>query len=187
MRTPIELHRLDVPSWSLWLVAGICFGPLILVWFLGVLLVPVWVGLIIAGVSAPEHFSHESHEAIWPSVSAIAYVFAGGIGLAGLLRVLTLPRERPKRHRVYTIGIVAVGLAALLLFDLPSLNGVLADFLEGGNTTAFLVYVGLPFTGAAWLLVTSWPFLLAGPVEPGRERRERTVKREHRDDWRLDA
>jgi len=79
MRTPIELHRLDVPSWSLWLVAGICFGPLILVWLLGVLL------------------------------------------------------------------------------------------------------------GAAWLLLESWRFLLAGAVRPDRERRERTVKRERRDDWRLDA
>jgi hypothetical protein len=37
-----------------------------------------------------------------------------------------------------------------------------------------------------WLLAKSWRFLLARSVRPDVERRSR-LRREHRDDWRLDA
>jgi hypothetical protein len=184
MRFANEGSRSDVPGWSLWLVAAVCFGPLLLIWMLGVLLVPVWVGLVIVQLVRPEQFAHESPEALWSPVSAIAYVVGGGIGLAGLLRVLTLPRERPKRHRVYTIGIVAVGLAALLAFVLPTLAGDFVELLRGENVAAFLVYVGLPLIGATWVLASSWRFLVASPDD---DRRHPKNSRARDDGWRLDA
>lgn len=184
MRSAIGHRRTDVPRWLLWLVAVVCFGPLLVVWWFGALLVPIWVVLLAAEIAQPERFAHEPPEALWSAASAIACVVGGGIGLAGLLRVLTV-RERPRRHRVFTLGAVAVGLAALLLFEIPTLRGDLSDLRDGENIAGFLFSFGLPLIGTAWLLATSWRFLLAsrGPESGQRPR----IRREHFDDWRLDA
>jgi hypothetical protein len=82
-----------------------------------------------------------------------------------MLRALTLPRrERPRRHRVFTIGMVAIGLTGLALFDLPFI-GSFADVsgvADGAPLVrALAIYFLLPFGGAAWLLAKSWKFLVA--------------------------
>jgi hypothetical protein len=152
----------DVPIWSLWVVALVCFAPVTALWLLGVLVAPFWVSMIAVLLTNPERFAADSAEALWGSIAALTYVVAGFVGLLGLLRVLTLPRrERPRRHRFFTIGMVAVGLAALLGFSYPI--GV-ADLADGRDLVGLIVIVALPFIGAAWLLVKSWRFLLAGPA-----------------------
>lgn len=152
----------DVPRWWLWLVAMVCFGPLAGVLFLGVLILPMWIGMLVALLAEPERFAHDPSVTIWVFVWPIGLVISGLCGLVGLVRVLSLPRpERPKSHRVFTIAMVAVGITALLIFDLPIAVGLLTDFSEGVPVGAIAVYIVLPFAGAAWLLSKSWKFLIA--------------------------
>jgi hypothetical protein len=125
-----------------------------LMWSLGVLLLPLWVAMMAAQLTWPERFADDS-ATIWHVALPIGCVLGGLIGLIGLVRVLTLSRrERPKSHRIFTVGMVAVGLAALVAFNGP------LDFSEGIDVPTIL-FVLLPFMGTAWLLFTSRKFLLA--------------------------
>ena len=187
MRVSNESDRRAAAPWSLWLVSVVCFGPLALLWFLGVVMLPLWVAMLAVQLAEPERFAHDSAP-IWAGVSPIAYVCAGFIGLVGLVRVLTLPRrERPKSHRYFTIAMVAVGLAAVLIFEFPWFTGDPVDFIEPANLAAFLVYFALPVTGTVWLLAKSWRFLLAAPGRAHVAMARSRITHERRDDWRLDA
>lgn len=179
----------DVPRWALWLVAVVCFGPLTLMWLLGLLYVWFWVAMIAVRLAEPERFAQDPSVAIWDVAWPVGWWVTGGlIGLVGLVRVLTLSRrERPKSHRVFTIGMVTVGLTTLLIFDLPMIADPTPAFSDALSLVGPVVYAVLPFTGAAWLLAKSWTFLLAASVRPGVESRGSTIRRERRDDWRLDA
>lgn len=184
MRVDSESDRPDVPRWLLWLVAMVCFGPLTLTWLLGVLLLPFWTGMLVALLEEPERFAHDPSATVWVVALPIGLVIGGLIGLIGVVRVLTLSRrERPKSHRFFTMGMVAVGLfTALMAFNQPFGEGGILDLSEVISVGG-LVFVVLPLTGAAWLLAKSWRFLLADPV-----RTDGSMKRrERRDDWRLDA
>jgi len=156
----MQLHAdpRDESRSHLWVVAFVCFGPLTLTWLLGLLMTPMWIGMLIALLAKPERFAHDPGATPGVVGLPIGLVIAGLIGLVGLVRVLTLPPERPESHRLYTIGMVAVGLAALLVFH----------FADGGSaplaevlTVSGVLYLVLPLTGAAWLLARSWRFLLA--------------------------
>jgi len=183
MRSANETDLDDVPRWALWLVAVVCFGPLTFMWLLGVLYVAFLAAILAAH---PECLPVELSEFIWDLVRPIAQVIGGLIGLVGLVRVLTLSRrERPKSHRIFTIGMVVIGLLTALFFQQPFDEGGMPDVSELVSVVG-LAYLVLPFAGAAWLLTKSRPFLLAASVRTGVESRPR-VKRERRDDWRLDA
>ena len=179
--------RRQMPRWALWLVAVVCFGPLTLMWLLGVLYLWFWIAVISARLADPERFAPDPSVSIWDVAWPVGWWVIGGfIGLVGVVRVLTLSRRGPpKSHRVFTIGMVAIGVITLLSFHWPLVGAELSDF-------AYLISVGgltytvLPFAGAAWVLAKSWRFLLARSVRPDVERRSR-LRREHRDDWRLDA
>lgn len=154
----------DASNGSLWLVALVCFGPLTFTLLLGVLALPLWLAMLADLLVRPEAHAHDPGATLPHVAVPIAYVLSGLVGLAGLFRVLTLPRDqRPRRHRVFTIGMVAVGLTALLIFDLPQFADVIADFPAEIFSAATLVYVVLPFTGAVWMLSTTWRVLFAGP------------------------
>ena len=186
MRIVSESDRREMPRWALWLVAVVCFGPLTLTWLLGVLLLPFWIGMLRVLILEPEHFAHDPSANVWVVALPIGLVIGGLIGLVGLVRVLTVSRrERPKSHRLFTIGMVAVGLVTMLVFNQPFVGGI--SELSGVVSSGSLVYLVLPFTGAAWLLAKSWQFLLAASVRPDVASRGSTIRRERRDDWRLDA
>ena len=182
MRVDSESDRPDVPRWALWLVAVVCFVPLTLMWLLGLLYVLLWIGMM------PERLTHDPSATIWDVAWPVGWWVLGGfIGLVGLVRVLTLSRrEPPKSHRLFTIGMVAVGLLTLLSFHWPLVGAEFSDFVYlisvGG-----LTYTVLPFAGAAWLLAKSWRYLLAAPVGADVAMRGSKIRRERSDDWRLDA
>ena len=163
MRMDTELDRRDIPRWALWLVAVVCFGPLTLTWLIGVLMTPVWIAMLTALLVAPEHFAHDPDANIWVVALPIGLVIGGLIGLVGMLRVLTLSRERPVSHRIFTIGMVGIGLATVLTFNPPFVEGGISD-LADFISVAGLVYLVLPFTGAALLLATARRSLFAGRV-----------------------
>ena len=186
MRVDTESDRREMPRWALWLVAVVCFGPLTLTWLLGLFLLPFWVDMLVAELAEPERFAYDPYATPWTVALPIGLVIGGCIGLIGILRVLTLSRrERPKSHRFFTIGMVVVGLVTLLSFHWPLVGAESSDF-------AYLISVGgltytvLPFAGTAVLLAKSWRFLLADPGRANVERRMR-LRRDRRDDWRLDA
>jgi hypothetical protein len=177
MRNTSESAASKVPRWSLWLVAAVCVGPLIVQGLLGVLLFPFWVATLVFQVAEPERFAHESSGSIWDFAWPMGLVASGFIGLVGLIRVLTLShRERPKAHRVFTLGTVAVGLAPLLIFDGWIVAGAVLDVSEGVPVAALAIYVVLPLTGAAWLLAKSWRYLFAGPTHEPLHVRKRATR-----------
>jgi hypothetical protein len=183
MRVDTGSDRREIPRWALWLVAVVCFGPLTLTWLLGVLMTPIWIAMLTALLAAPEQFAHDPDANIWVFALPIGLVIGGLIGLIGIIRVLTLSRrERPKSHRFFTIGMVAVGLVTALTFNQPYVEEGTFDF-SAVISVAGLVGVLLPVMGAALLLATSWRLLIAAPVGAHRSR----IQREHRDEWRLDA
>jgi hypothetical protein len=187
MRTDSKADVDDVPRWALWLVAVVCFGPLTLMWLLGVLYVVLWVAILVPQLAQPEPLPVELSELVRELAWSIAQVIGGCIGLVGLVRLLTLSRrERPKSHRIFTIGMVVIGLLTALSFHQPFVEGEMLDVSEIISVGGF-VYLVLPFTGAAWLLAKSRQFLLAASFRPDVESRRSTIRRERRDDWRLDA
>jgi hypothetical protein len=187
MRVETEFHRRETPRWALWLVTVVCFGPVTLIWLLGVLLTPIWIAMLAALIAEPERFAHDASATSWIVALPIALVIGGLIGLIGIVRVLTLSRhERPKSHRLFTIGMVAVGLVTLLSFDWPLVGPEFSDFADLVSVGG-LIYTLLPFAGAAWLLAKSWRLLLAGSARQGVESGSSRLRRERRDDWRLDA
>src|SRR5688500_5716235 len=100
MRVDTAFDRREMPRWALWLVAVVCFGPLTLVWLLGVLMTPIWIGMLAALLAEPERFAHDPSAPPWVVALPIALVIGGLIGLIGIVRVLTLSRRaRPKSHR----------------------------------------------------------------------------------------
>src|SRR6187549_3806127 len=182
MRVDTESDCREMPLWALWLVAVVCFGPLTLMWLLGVLITPIWIAMLTALLAEPDRFAHDQDASIWVVALPIGLVIGGLIGLTGIMRVLTLSRrERPKSHRLFTIGMVAVGFVTVLAFNQPGMSE-LSDLIS----VAGLVNLMLPFAGAAWLLAISRRFLFAEPGRANGERRMR-LRRERRDDWRLDA
>ena len=177
MRTPQEPVVPNASRWSLWLVALICFGPFTPIWVLGVLVAPFWVGVIVLELTEPEVLPGDM---LWDAAFPVGLVIGGFVGLIGLVRVLTLPRQPPKSHRVFTLGMVAVGLMTLLLsLGIPNFS----DLLSIGG----LIYFVFPYAGAAYVLLKSRPFLFAGAVCSDVSMRGSRIRREHRDDWRLDA
>ena len=74
MRTASEFAVPDVPRWSLWLVAVVCFGPLAGVLFLGVLILPIWIGMLAVLLAEPERFAHDPSVTIWVVVWPIGLV-----------------------------------------------------------------------------------------------------------------
>jgi hypothetical protein len=186
MRTDSKADVDDVPRWALWLVALVCFGPLTFMWLLGVLYLLLWVAILVPQLAQPESLGVELSELLRELVWPIAEVIGGFIGLVGVVRVLTPSRrERAKSHRIFTIGMVVIGLLTALFFHQPFVEGGMPDVSEIVSV-AGVAYLVLPFTGAVWLLARSWQFLLAASVRTDVESRPR-VRRERRDDWRLDA
>lgn len=129
-----------VSSTLLWIEAVVCFGPLASVLALGVLIFPVWIGMLAAALSATligVPVIYDSGVSIWHVLLPMTLVVAGVIGLAGLFRVLLelSQNEHPARPSPGTAIMVLVGLVGLValnLYDRPS------------NLAALLVYTLLP-------------------------------------------
>jgi hypothetical protein len=162
MRFVNDAEESPKSSSTLWLVAAVCFGPLTLVLLLGVLMLPLWFAMLTDLLMQPEHYAHDPGATVQNVARPIAYVLCGLVGLTGLVRVLTLSRgTRPRSHRYFTIGMIATGLAALLVFDVGRIVRAIAEFPDGILDAATLVYVVLPLTGAVCLLAMTWRQLIA--------------------------
>jgi hypothetical protein len=162
MRSTIRSDT-EAPRWLLWLVALTSFGPVMVLWLLGVLYSLFWAGWLFVALTDPERLPDAFlSDGAWDFVWPMGLVVAGFLGLVGLLRVLTLShRERPSSPRVFTMGMVAVGLTGLAIFDVPLLLEAISGFPDGIPAAPIVLYLVLPFAGAAWVLCKSKKFLLA--------------------------
>ena len=153
MRSTSDPGARSVSSRALCVVAVVCFAPLVLVLVLGLVAVPVWVGMIAMHLAEPERFSPEVSGTIWDGVWPLALVLSGLLGVVGLFRALALPRrEASALSRRATLAMIVVGLAALAAFDLVVIvPGILSEPAEELPIAGLAVYVVLPFVGAAWL------------------------------------
>ena len=102
----------------------------------------------------------------------------GPLVLLGLLGVVLVP--------VWT-WMICVQLAGPERFAHDAVSISAAALPMAYVAAGFMVYLGLPLTAAAWLLARAWRSRRKGLVLPDRERPRQRSKREHRDDWRLDA
>jgi len=133
---PSTVHH--VSRWSLWLVACVCFGPLTLALLFGVLMLPLWIGMLAMALSEPGRFADAAGAPISAVVWPICHV-VGGV--------------------VFTIRMVAAGFAALATFDWTVFGGS-ENLADVGSVAGLAVCVVLPFNGAAWLLAMSWRSLI---------------------------
>src|SRR5688500_8197379 len=113
-----------------WLILELLVGfvPLVAILAVGVLMIPVWVGMLAAPI-----FNADYREAIGPleiliTVGSLLLVVVGFLGLIGLKRVvrsILAPEtslEHPQRTRVYAMGsmlVIAVLSALYLSFGYP--------------------------------------------------------------------
>ena len=77
MRVDTESECRDMPLWALWLVAVVCFGPLTLMWLLGVLITPIWIAMLTALLAEPDRFAHDQDASIWVVALPIGLVIGG--------------------------------------------------------------------------------------------------------------
>jgi hypothetical protein len=151
-------------SRSLYVVAVVCFGPLALILLMGLLAVPVWVAMIAMHLTEPERFSNDVSGTIWDGVWPIVLVVCGLLGIVGLFRSLALLRhDASALSKSATRAMVIAGLTALLVFDLLVLvPGLFSEPMEESPVVGLLIYVVLPFFGAAYVLSATWKLLLEG-------------------------
>ncbi len=100
--------------------ALVCFAPLAFTLFFGVLIFPIWTGMLFAysvGLVNPEP---EGLGMPWTVIWPMALVICGVIGLLGLARVLgiLLSGNPNPRWPVLTMVLVALGALAVIVFDM---------------------------------------------------------------------
>jgi hypothetical protein len=165
MRTPNERGsdaKLD-QRWSrrlLYVVALVCFAPLVSILALGVIAVPMWISMLVMKIAQPNRFDPD--DSSWHIVFPIFSVVAGLIGTIGLFRALALLKnEATVRSRKLTSVMVAVGLVGLSLFNLITFAPFSESDDEGVPWMALAVYVLLPYFASACLLYATRKSLLS--------------------------
>ena len=138
--------------WLIYTETLICFGPLLLFWLWGALLLPTILGMTIQDF----YYSSEPGidlEGIWSAAQVILVIVLGGYGLVGIIRLLFLITgssaytSKPRK----TLAFVAAGFLALFMFNFPATGSVLESF-GGGDVGARLFVLILPFMATCHLL-----------------------------------
>lgn len=144
------------PRCLFYVVAVVCFGPVVLVALLGVTMIPVWIGMLAEQIAEPERFRVEDR-GIWDDVWPIVLVASGLVGFIGLIRFFGLLHGHPTAmSRRVTLAMVAIGLLALLVFDLlVVVPGLFSMPIDEWPITGLAIYVVLPLLGTAWLLLAA--------------------------------
>jgi hypothetical protein len=100
----------------LYVEAAVCFGPLAAMLSFGVLLFPLWTGMLLMHLSGAIAVHDPDGLLAWHLLWPMLVVASGVIGLVGLFRVLLLlSREaRETRGRALTLWMVLIGWSALI-------------------------------------------------------------------------
>src|SRR5262245_33830077 len=116
---PVESRLERRRRWPLYVVAIVCFGPLIPELLLGLIFLPSWLAMAVVELLNLANPSDEPPETLWGELWLTGVVVSGWVGFAGLFRVLTLDRETSTSSRKCIRGMVLVGLAGLCALDWP--------------------------------------------------------------------
>ena len=101
-----SVHRL------LYVEVAVCFGPLVVVWLIGVLLFPVWAIMIVGYFNGWIPFAEPEGILPWRVLWPMVMVVSGGVGMFGLIRLVSLASletPRPERERTTLLAISGVG------------------------------------------------------------------------------
>ena len=126
------------------LEALVCFAPLAFTLFFGVLIFPVWAGMLFVywvGLVKPE--PDDGPAMPWAVIWPMSLVICGVLGLFGLARILgILFSGNPNpRWRVLTMALVALGAFAVIVFNLFSIPNPIEAPIQ------FVVLLALPVIG----------------------------------------
>jgi hypothetical protein len=132
----------------LFLEAVVCFGPLTVVLFFGVLIFPVWTAMLMAyALGSFDPVQDGPLPMPWVVIWPMTLVACGLLGLLGLARtlwILSAGVQVPK-WRVGTLVMLGVGMLAVVALNLYDADNPLDDPIE------FLALFGLPVMGALHL------------------------------------
>ena len=104
--------ELRSPRWRGWLALEVIVGflPLAVILILGVLMSPVWVGMLIAPIFDAEIRGAMGLLEVAITFGSLLLVVVGFLGLIGLVRVVrsivtpSVPMVRPRQTRIYAIA-----------------------------------------------------------------------------------
>lgn len=128
--------------------ALVCFGPLLLLLGVGLLLTPFWV----AGMAvAPEQTAEPTPA--WDFLYPLMMVLLGVVGIIALACVVV---EIASGKRLFSMsvraGVMAPGVLAVLMFNWPWIPTLLAGELTFDALWPLSIYCILPLAGSAHLL-----------------------------------
>jgi len=126
--------------------ALVCFGPLLFLLCVGVLLSPIW---IISLTFDPEM----TGEGAWPSVYSLGMVSLGIVGTVALIFVVAeIISDRQLLNTRIRLGLVALGLLGVMMFNWPWVPTLLDGGMSFEATWPLLLYLVMPVTCSIHLL-----------------------------------
>jgi hypothetical protein len=141
--------------WLIYAEVMICFGTLALTWLFGLVLLPVWLGMMSAGIRDPVHNPGALTVPLLPTLAVIA----GAVGFIGIFRVCRLlSRNATRASNVLTLVAVAIGFIGLLVWAVV-ISPAVSDSWEEILDWATWAYLILPVSCAAHLV-----FLVRKPL-----------------------
>ena len=129
--------------------ALVCFGPLLFLLCLGVLLVPIWIIGLTLDPPGPEP------RAAWDSVYSLLLVILGSCGALGLTCAVVEIISGKRWFRWLTMPLIALGIAAVLMLNWPWIPTIFAGEMSLDALWPLLLYLGLPIGCSVhflWLL-----------------------------------
>jgi len=125
--------------------ALVCFAPMAFTLFFGVLVFPVWVGMLFTYWAGFVKMAPDEQGMPWAVIWPMALVICGVAGLLGLARVLgILFSGNPKpRWPVLTLVLMLFGALAVVVFNIFTAPNPLEKPIE------FLLLFALPVAGIA--------------------------------------
>jgi hypothetical protein len=126
----------------------LCFGPLAVMLWVGVLASPIWIRLLFSLTTSPVRVHDPGNMGLIAAVLLLTVVLTGICGIIGLIRVLLLvvtDPSNPKGTRL-TLWLFAAGVVALALYDFwvpwpEGIVGVLVFYLLPGASSVHLLYL----------------------------------------------
>jgi hypothetical protein len=126
----------------------LCFGPLVVMLWLALLVSPIWIRLLVSFVRSPGTIQDPGGLGLTAVVLLLTVVLTGVCGVVGLIRTVLLilkDPSNPKRTRL-TLWLFLAGVIALSLYNFwvpwpDGIVGVLVFYLLPGASSIHLLYL----------------------------------------------
>ena len=141
----------------------VCLGPVLVMLAVGVVLFPIWIGMLLLFATNPDRFIAGSGGVLAVSISVGVSVL-GILGAISVIRLYSLVWQPPPTmtSRRVTLALTSAGLVALVGFNLIDGNVSLSAMSE--RPWVFLFLFMLPMVCAAHILYLLRTKLFSGPA-----------------------